>query len=119
MSVDDIKRITPPSTRNGREWQAQLSAPPVREWLELFKRSGDSSVTPASRVVFDRDILSFTSTADQVEAWDRSIDRGIAWTNERHAASLDEASRARMTRANVEALEKERIRDLNERFKDL
>ena len=119
MGIDDIKRTSAPSTRNGREWVVQLSAPPVREWLEMFKRSGADPLTPASRVVFDRDSACFTSAADHVEAWVRSIDGRIAWTNERHAASLDDARRERTARASVEALEKERIRDLNERFKDL
>ena len=51
--------------------------------------------------------------------WVRSIDRGIAWTNARYAANLEQASRARATRETAETVEKERIRELNDRFKDL
>ncbi|MBI1736332.1 MAG: hypothetical protein HYR51_14260 [Candidatus Rokubacteria bacterium] len=119
MGIDDIKRITAPSTRNGREWQVQLSAAPLREWLEIFKRSGESSVTNLQRVVFDRDTAFFTGGAEHVEDWIRAIDKGIAATNERYAASLDQASRARATRETAETVEKERIRELNERFKNL
>jgi len=119
MTIDDLKRTTPPETRNGREWHVQLSAEPSREWVEIFKRSGESSVAPAQRVVFDRDTACFKTDELEVERWIRAIDKGIAWANERYARSLELASRARATREEAEASEKERIRQLNERFKDL
>ncbi len=119
MGIDDIKRTTAPETRNGRQWEVQLSAIPVREWLEFFKLSGESSVTTPQRVVFDRDTAFFKSDEQHVEQWIRSIDKGIASTNARYATSLDQASRARATREDAETSEKERIRQLNERFKNL
>lgn len=119
MGIADIRRTTPPSTKNGREWEVQLSTAPEREWLEIFKRAGESSVTNLQRVVFDRDTAFFTSGAPHVEDWVRAIDKGILATNERYTASLDQASRARATRETAETVEKERIRELNERFKNL
>lgn len=119
MGIDDIKRITPPETRNGRQWEVRLSAIPSREWLELFKLSGDSSVTGPQRVVFDRDLASFKSDEQHVEDWVRSIDKGITSANERYASKLARASLERATREDAETTERERIRQLNERFKNL
>ena len=118
--MDEIKRTTAPETRNGTEWEVQLSAIPPREWLELFRVSGRSfPTTGPQRVVFDRAAAFFKSDAEHVEHWIESIDEWIASTNARYASSLEQASRARATREDTEAREKERIRRLNERFKNL
>jgi hypothetical protein len=118
--MDEIKRTTGPETRNGTQWQVQLSGPPAREWLDLFKLSGESSPTAVpQRVVFDGDAAFFKSSEDNVEHWVRSIDKWIASTNARHAAHLAQESRDRLTRQDAESKEKERIRLLNERFKNL
>ena len=119
MGIDDIKRTTPPQTGNGRDWQVQLNAIPTRQWLELFELSGKSSLPVPQRVAFDRDTISFRSDEQRVEQWIRSIDEGIAATNTRHTARLDQASRARATREDAETSERERIRQLNDRFKNL
>jgi hypothetical protein len=118
--MDDIKRITSPETKNGNEWAVQLSAIPSREWLELFKLSGEASVTAVPRrVVFDRDVAFFKSDEQHVEHWIRSIDKWIASTNARSAMRFEEASRERATREESETKERERIRELNDRFKNL
>lgn len=44
---------------------------------------------------------------------------GMVSTNARHAMRLESASRERVARENAETTERERIRQLNERFKNL
>jgi hypothetical protein len=118
--MEEIKRTTPPETRNGTQWEVQLSAIPSREWLELFKSSGEASVTAVpNRVVFDRDTAFFKSDEGRVEHWIQSIDKWIASTNARHAMAIESASRERATREDAETREKARITQLNERFKNL
>ena len=83
--MDEIKRTTGPETKNGTQWEVQLSAEPRREWLELFKLSGESSPTAVpQRVVFDRTTAFFKSDEQHVEHWIQSIDKWIASTNARY-----------------------------------
>jgi hypothetical protein len=118
--MDDIKRTTSPTTKNGHEWEVRLSGLPSREWLDLFKLSGEGSVTAVPRrVVFDRDAAFFKCEEQHVEHWIRSIDKWIASTNARSATRFEQESRERATREESEARERERIRELNERFKNL
>jgi hypothetical protein len=119
VGLDDIKRISAPETRDGRQWQVQLNAIPSRDWLALFKLPGASSLPAPHRVAFDRDTAGFKSDEAHVEQWIRWIDEAITATNARHAARLDQASRARATREDAETSERERIRLLNDRFKNL
>jgi hypothetical protein len=119
MRMGDVKRATGPETKNGRDWEVQLSAVPSREWLDLFKLAAQTYVTVPLKVVFDRDVLFFKSDEKHVEQWIRSIDEGIASTNERHANRLAQASDERARRHDAETTERERIRQLNERFKNL
>jgi hypothetical protein len=118
MGLDDIKRTSAPETRDGRQWQVQLNAIPSRDWLALFKLAASSLPVP-QRVAFDRDTAGFKSDEAHVERWIRLIDEAITATNARHAARLDQASRARATREDAETSERERIRLLNDRFKNL
>lgn len=118
--MDEIKRISSPETKNGSEWEVRLSAIPSREWLDLFKVSGEASVTAVPRrVVFDRDAAFFKSDEQHVEHWIRLIDKWIASTNARSASRYEQASRERATREESETKERERIRELNDRFKNL
>ena len=118
--ADEIKRTTSPRTTNGTRWEVQLSATPPREWLDLFKLSGEVSKTAApQRVDFDRDSAVFKSDADHVEHWIASIDKWIASTNARHLATLDRVRRELSDRVDTETKERERIQQLNARFKDL
>lgn len=119
MRIGDIKRITGPATKNGRDWEVQLSAVPSKEWLDLFKLAAQTYVTVPLKVVFDRDFLFFKSDERHVEQWVRSIDDGITSTNDRHASRLAQASDERARRIDAETTERERIRLLNERFKNL
>jgi hypothetical protein len=122
--TDAIKRTTGPQTTNGSQWEVQLSAVPAPAWLEFFKRSGEGSASRAAspqpqRVVFDRASAVFKSDEDHVEQWIAAIDIWIARTEARYSMSLDEASRARSARLDAEARQRERIQQLNDRFKNL
>lgn len=118
--MDEIKRTSAPETRNGRQWEVQLCTGPSRDWLEAFRLLPESSATVIpQRVVFDRTTAFFKSDETQVELWIRSLDRWIAATNVRHAANVERARHERATRADTEARERERIQQLNERFKSL
>jgi hypothetical protein len=118
--VDAIKRTTAPETKNGSLWQVQLSAVPSREWLEFFKSFGKASGAVASQlVVFDRASATFKSDEDHVEQWIESLDKWIASADARYRLSVDEASRERSIRLDAEAKQRERIQQMNDRFKNL
>ena len=118
--MDEIKRTTGPQTTNAARWEVQLSAAPSREWLELFKDAGGcSKAAPPRRVEFDRASAVFKSDEDHVAQWIESIDRWIASTNAKHRLRLDQVGRERSDRLEVEAKERARIHQLNDRFKDL
>ena len=118
--ADEIKRTTSPQTPNGTRWEVQLSAIPSREWLDLFKASGEVSKTAApQRVDFDRDGAVFKSDADHVEHWIASIDKWIASTNARYLVIRERVRRELSDRVDAETKEKERIQQLNDRFKGL
>ena len=68
---------------------------------------------------FDRASAVFKSDEDQVELWIASIDKWIASPNARYLTTLEQARRERFDRVDAEAKEKERIQQLNDRFKDL
>lgn len=121
--MDVIKRTTGPETTNGNQWEVQLSVAPPPEWLEFFKQAGDASAPATSprpkRVIFDRASVVFKSDEDHVEQWIEAIDKWIASAEARYVMSLDEASRKRSLRLDDEARQRERIQQLNERFKNL
>ena len=115
-----IKRTTAPETTDGTRWHVQLSATPSRQWLEFFKAAGKSDgTTSPALVVFDRASASFKSAEDHVEQWIAALDRWIASTDARYRLSLDEVDRERSVRRDAEAKQRERIQQLNDRFKDL
>ena len=118
--ADEIKRTTSPQTTNGTRWEVQLSAIPSQEWLDLFRVSGEVSKTAApQRVDFDRAGVVFKSDEDHVEHWIASIDKWIASTNARYLLSLERVRRERSDRVDAETKKRERIQQLNDRFKDL
>lgn len=119
--TDAIKRTTAPATTDGSRWEVQLSAVPPREWLQFFKMiPGESGVALSpQRLVFDRASAVFKSDEDHVEPWIEAIDKWFASTEARYVLSLDEASRERTIRLDAEAKQRERIQQLNDRFKNL
>lgn len=117
-----IKRTTAPQTTNGSLWEVQLSATPPPEWLEFFRQSGEAAaslIISPRRMTFDRASAVFKSDEDHVEQWIEAIDKWIARTEARYVMSLDEASRKRSVRLDDEAKQRERIEQLNDRFKNL
>ena len=122
--TDVIRRTTGPETTDGTRWEVQLSATPPPAWLEFFKQAGGASISSATaprsqRVTFDRASIVFKSDEDHVEQWIEAIDRWIARAEARYVMSLDEASRQRSIRLDDEARQRERIQQLNDRFKNL
>ncbi len=117
---DEIKRAGPPTTRNGAEWEIVLTGEPPAGWVQLFRRPGDSTSGAAPQAVFFRGrIALFRTSEDQVEHWIKSIDDWIGITNRRFGELQDEKKREREQQESTETTDKERIRRLNERFKDL
>ena len=120
MMVEAIKRTTPPETADGVRWSVQLSATPTRQWLEFFKVAAKSNGTTTPQlVVFDRASANFKSDENNVEHWIVTLDRWIAATEARHQMSLDEAHRERSLKLDTEAKQRERVQQLNDRFKNL
>jgi hypothetical protein len=118
--ADEIKRTSGPQTTNGKRWEVQLSATPSREWREHFKSIGEASrAVAARRLEFDRACVVFESDEDHVKLWIDSIDRWFASTNARHRVSLEREQRERSDRLDADAKERERIQQLNDRFRDL
>jgi hypothetical protein len=122
--TDVIRRTTGPETTNGSRWEVQLSATPPPAWLEFFKHAGGASASSATaprpqRVTFDRASIAFKSDEDHVEQWIEAIDKWIAGAEARYVMSLDEASRQRSMRLDDEAKQRERIKQMNDRFKNL
>ena len=118
--ADEIKRTSGPQTADGKRWEVQLSATPSREWRELFKTVGESSTTVVPRrLEFDRACVVFQSDEDHVKPWIESIDKWFASTNAKHRMSLEREQRERSDRLDADAKERERIAQLNDRFKNL
>ena len=118
--TETIKRISAPETANGSRWEVKLSAIPSREWLEFFKTADRASggLSPQI-VVFDRASASFKSDEAHVEQWIQAIDKWIATADARYRASVDEARVQRSLRLDAEAEQRERIQQMNDRFKNL
>ena len=118
--ADEIKRTSGPQTTDGKRWEVQLRATPSREWRDLFKTSGESSSTIVPRrLEFDRAGVVFQSDEDHVKPWIESIDKWIASTNARHRIGVEQVRRERSDRLDADARERDRIRQLNDRFRDL
>jgi hypothetical protein len=119
-NADQIKRTSGPQTTNGKRWEVQISATPSREWQDLFKASGElSSTVVPRRLEFEEACVVFQSDEDHVKAWIESIDKWIASTNARHRDRLERMHQERSDRLDAAAKEKDRIQQLNDRFRNL
>jgi hypothetical protein len=120
-ATDEIKRTSGPQTVDGKRWEVQINATPSREWRELFKTVGEVTTTTAvpRRLEFDRACVVFQSDEDHVKLWIEAIDRWLASTNAKHRLGLERAGRERSERLDADARQRERIQELNDRFKDL
>jgi hypothetical protein len=120
-SFTNVRRSGPPTTADGSQWAIPISTQPPDEWLELLRRESeaDSSVAmkwvPNVRVVQ----LEFTCTPDAVPRHVETIDRWITRANDQYRIWLDEAHRKSSVRRRDAQTEADRVRDLNERFKNL
>jgi len=120
VDADEIKRTSGPQTTNGKRWQVQISASPSREWRDHFKASGEVSTSVASRrLEFDEASVAFQSDEDHVKPWIEAIDKWLAATNVRHRISRERMRRERSDRLDADAKERERIQELNDRFRNL
>ena len=118
--TDEVKRTSGPQTVDGKRWEVQISATPSREWRELFKTVVESSTTVVPRrLEFDRACVVFQSDEDHVKPWIEAIDRWLASTNAKHRLSLERAGRERSERLDADAKQRERIQQLNDRFRNL
>jgi len=118
--LDEIKRTAGPQTANGRRWEVELSGVPPREWLELFKASGEGTAKAVpKRVEFDRAAAIFKCQEEDVAHWIECLDKWIASTNSRYRMSLEKVWRERFDRVDAETKEKDRIEKMNDRFRNL
>jgi hypothetical protein len=119
-SFTDIQRSGPPTTRNGTEWVVPISVQPSDDWLRFFKLEGRDVSVAVEWVLNVRSIqLRFTSSPDDLPHTVQSIDRWIAKANEQYRDWLQETHRQSAERRRGEQTEADRIRDLNQQFKDL
>jgi hypothetical protein len=86
----------------------------------LFRQSEKLTAATTPQSLFFRGrIAVFRAREDQVQDWITAIDAWIASTNRRYGEGLDAARREPGPSQSTDATEKERIRRLNDRFKEL
>jgi hypothetical protein len=120
---DDIKRQPGATTKDGTEWETRLNRMPPEPWKNFFMKPNEATSvhTPAGvdfRNVGGETALFFRADATQVEDRLRWIDKWIVWANRNYRRWFEEEQQRReqgSVRAQAEA---ERIRELNERFKN-
>jgi len=116
----DIQRSGPPTTRNGTEWVVPISVQPSDDWLQFFKTEGRDVSVSAEWVLNVQSVqLRFRSSPDDLPHNVQTIDRWIGKANEQYRHWLEEAHRQGDERRRGEQTEADRVRDLNERFRDL
>ena len=117
----DVRRSGPPTTTNGGQWSIPISTQPPDEWLGFLR--GESGADPSVGMNWVANVrvvqLEFTSTPDDVQRHVETIDRWIARANDQYRGWLNEARRRGRERRLGEQTEADRVRDLNERFKNL
>jgi hypothetical protein len=118
----DLRRSGPPTTGNGQEWIVRVSAQPPDEWLAFFQKDagGDRGADDGRWAVNVQFVeLRFRSSPDDLPRMVEHIDQRIQRANDEYRRWLDEAHRKGDARRQSEIVEADRVRDLNERFKDL
>jgi hypothetical protein len=114
----DLYRSGPPTTANGREWTIRISKAPPAEWLDFFQKdaSADSGLWSVNVQYVE---LNFSATPDSLPRAVEHFDQRIHRANGEYRRWLDEAHRKGDERRQGEVVEADRVRDLNERFKNL
>ena len=121
-SFKDIQRIGPPTTADGKEWTVKLSAAPPAEWLVLFQADarGEEAAASARWPVNVQFIeVRFDSTPDNLPRALEHLGERIVRANDDYRSWLDTAHRKGEARQQDAVLEADRVRELNERFKNL
>jgi hypothetical protein len=120
-SFTDVRRSGPPTTDNGSEWIIPISTQPPDEWLGFLKQESatDASVAMKWGVNVRVVQLQFTCTPDNVPRHVETIDGWITRANDQYRSWLDEAHRKGDARRRGAQTEADRVRGLNERFKNL
>ena len=101
-------------------WATSLSGVPPDKWWGYFaQQQGTKSIVP-ERVEVDRGRnIVFKCTQDQVGDWIRHIDVWIAGANREYAASLRSKEEDAVKRAQESEERQRKVREANERFRDL
>lgn len=101
-------------------WATSLNAVPPDKWWGYFaQQEGTNSIMPA-RVEVDRGRnIVFKCAQDQVGDWIKHIDAWIAGANREYAASLRSKEEDAVKRAQEVEERQRRMREANERFRDL
>jgi hypothetical protein len=116
----DILRTSAPITKNGDEWEVTLSGPPSRDWWRFFQKPGDTAMfADPSRINFNGSAMVFRSPEDHVRHWIEMIDRWIAAANDKCRQLRDEKGQRQMEVDQATGAQQDRIREMNERFKDV
>ena len=117
----DIQRSGLPTTGNGLEWTVRLSTQPPEEWVAFLQKNAGGNVSSgagwAVNVQFVE--LRFSSSPDTLPRTVEHIDECIRRANDDYRSWLNEAHRKGDERRRGEITEADRVRDLNERFKNL
>lgn len=119
--MSEIRRTGPPTPRDikGRivTWTVPINASPPKAWLEYFVRTKDQSILcNPDRVRFYLGTMIFDSEEANVRDWIEFLEKWIASANLRYAEQLRQEEAAREAQAADPA---QRLRDLEERFKNL
>lgn len=118
-----ITRTGPPKAREVKgkvvTWTLPLSGMPDKEWRKFFEETRDTTVVCTPRgVAMYQAMMVFESTENDVPTWIAFIDKWMAVANMRHAEW--QAGRRRLGGDDTDTRDRERrLRDLNEKFKDL
>jgi len=117
----DIHRSGPPTTGDGVEWTMRLSAQPPDEWVALFQKDPESTAPGGAQWAVNVKFVELTirSSPDALPRAVDDVDTRIRRANEGYRNWLTEAHRKGNERRDGEIVEADRVRDLNERFKNL
>lgn len=119
--ISEIKRTGPPTPRHlqGKTatWTVPINAAPPKPWLALFTKTKDRSIDcDPDKVRFYQATMIFDSGEKLVPVWIQFIEKWIASANQRYAAQLALEGAARQ---EEEVDPAQRLRDLEEKFKNL
>ncbi len=118
----DLQRTGPPTTADGVEWMIRLSAAPPAEWVTRFQDDsrGEEAASGARWAVKVQFVeVRFAASPDNLPRAVDHLDQRIRRANDDYRSWLDAAHRKGEARERGDVVEADRVRDLNERFKDL